>query len=108
MNIQHGDIITLDNGDTVEVSLKVLSKKVTKLIPQHKYELKHSGNFCHMCSVRNGADYSFNPSKNPFTYIGEIDLPHGKRAIFISLKNGDSSYVMFSPLTLDFVVKEIL
>lgn len=33
MNIKNGDIITLNNGDVVEVTLKVLPKKIKKLIP---------------------------------------------------------------------------
>jgi hypothetical protein len=107
MNIQHGDIITLDNGDTVEVSLKVLSKKVTELIPEHKYELKYTGNFCHCYSTMHGRVNSLE-EYNPYVYVGALDLTMGRRGIFVSTMRGDVAYAMFSISNLDFVVKEIL
>lgn len=109
MNIKHGDIITLENGDTVKVSLEIIKSKVTELIPSKKYKLKESGNFCHAYTQNR----SINQSKNLSTYDKEfiflnfINTRWGKRAIFVSYFESDYIYAMYSVDNLDFVVNEI-
>jgi len=104
MNIKHGDIITLDNGDTVKVSLKVLRKKVTELIPNKRYKLKYTDSICHYYTSSGYKDYK-EIKNDVFIYIGKIDVhnyDNPGRHIFYG-----HGYAMFSDKNLDFVVEEI-
>lgn len=102
MNIKHGDIITLDSGDTVKVSLEIISKKVTKLEVDKVYELKYSGQWCH---GYNSKGYINEPKeyleKNKFKFIGCVD----SKARNIFYCETQSGYVMFGT-ELNYVVRE--
>jgi hypothetical protein len=105
MNIKHGDIITLENGDTAEVSLKIIAKKVTELIVNKKYLLSDNGQFCHTATT--SEKYFIGDIKKlEFTYVGRITTNAGERHIFYSV-GGESVYGMWSTDTLNFVVREI-
>jgi hypothetical protein len=104
MDIKHGDIITLDNGDTVKVSLKVISKKVTELVSGKSYFLKRSGQFCHAKDTK-GEDFGDELSNLEFQYVGRVEAKGGDRFIFFS-KN-DTIYSMWGVDNLDFVVREV-
>ena len=105
MNIKHGDIITLENGDTVKVSLKVIAKKVTELVIGNKYKLRTNGQFCHTATTYNKG-YTNNVESLEFTYVGRIVTTAGERYIFYTT-GGESVYGMWSTDNLDFVVKEV-
>ena len=107
MDIKHGDIITLENGDEVKVSLEVINKKVTELIPGYMYKLRYTGEHCHTynltyTSYMNKDEYE----KIEFQYVGEVDTQgEGRRYIFFS-KYG-SVYSMWGTMNLDFISKQI-
>ena len=111
MNIKHGDIITLDNGDVVKVSLEVIQKKVTELIPNKRYKLKFDKNhWCHSYgynfNLLDSSEYSKieGLEKENHIFIGKINIFNVDRYIFISEEN---IYSTFSCESLDFVVKQI-
>ncbi len=98
MDIKNGDILTLENGDMVEVQLKVLPKKVEKLVPGRMYELKYSGQFCHLKT--NDGNVDFIPGE--YAYVGTV--LNNTRDIFYKYNVG---YAMFSNDSLTHVIKEI-
>lgn len=104
MDIKHGDIIVLKNGDRVKVSLEVLPKKVTKLVVGKNYKLKHSGEFCHFVDTK-GNHLDEELGKSIFTYLGEVESQTGKRRIFFRTKG--TAYSMWGMGKLDFVVEEV-
>ena len=105
MNIKHGDIITLDNGDTVKVSLKVISKKVTELVVGKRYKLKCDGEFCHIKGHDSGNTDSVVEDKN-WIFVGTFPLDFGgTRSIFYSTSGG--LYSMWGTGNLNFVVREL-
>lgn len=104
MDIKHGDIITLDNGDVVKISLEVISKKVTELVHGREYMLKNHGSHCH---TRNsyGEDYSSQKENLIFQYVGKTESSSGERYIFFAKE--ETVYSMWSTNSLDFVVREV-
>lgn len=98
MNIKNGDIITLNNGDVVEVTLKVLPKKIKKLIPGKQYELIYTDYFCNNYS-KDGILFKLIPGY--YTYVGRaVD---NNRDIFYCASKG---YVMFTIDNLNHVINE--
>jgi len=79
MNLKSGDIITLDNGEKVKVTLEVIEEKVTELEPSKKYLLRNSGEFCSTSGFE--ADWN---ARNIGIFVGTIQLSPGKRNIFYS------------------------
>ena len=107
MTLINGEIITLENGDTVKVSLEILSKKVTELIQNKKYKLKYTDNICDVQGPTGYIDYSLKPVFNlTFIFVGKINIELVERYIFYNISHG--YYAMFSTADLDFVVKEII
>lgn len=104
MGIKHGDVITLENGDRIKVSLEILPKPITELIAGKKYRLKHHGNYCHTKRT-DGTDYSNKVGELVFQYVGEVDSSSGHRYIFFAKEH--TFYSMWSTGNLDFVVEEV-
>lgn len=70
-----------------------------KLIPNKKYNLKSTGQFCNIVSVRNNSiksEHDHISEFNPFTFLGAIETSSGLRNIFISLCNKNITYAMYS------------
>lgn len=70
-----------------------------KLIPNKKYNLKYTGEFCNIVSVRDSSiksGYDHISKFNPYTFVGTIQASSGFRNIFISLYNSDITYAMYS------------
>ena len=107
MNIKNGDIITLDNGDTVKVSLEVISKKVTELVQNKKYKLMSTFGICHVQGPTGYIDYSLKPVFNEtFIFVGKINFSSYSRYIFIN--SSLNYYAMFSTANLNFIVREVI
>lgn len=105
MDIKHGDLVTLANGDLVEVSLKVVKKKEIVPIPGKKYRLTYTGEFCHWYKH----DESLASDKLPstvFQFIGFVDSQAGRRAIFYDVQGG-ASYAMFSTDKYNYITAEV-
>jgi len=100
MNLKRGDIITLDNGEKVKVTLEVIEEKVTELEPSKKYLLRNSGEFCSTSGFE--ADWN---ARNIGIFVGTIQLPPGKRNIFYCEKS--SAYSMFGTENMDYVVNTV-
>ena len=107
MNIKHGDIITLENGDVVEVSLKTIKKNITELVPLRKYKLKGTGNFCNAYDNTNKtySSKSVGWEDRIWTFLNFVDCPGGKRAIFLDVDS--VTYLMYTVENLNFVVDEV-
>lgn len=104
MDIKHGDIIILKNGDRVKVSLEVLSKPITELLQGKNYRLKRSGNFCHFVDTK-GNHLDDEITSSVFTYLGKVGAGTGDRHIFFRSKG--TAYSMWGVGKLDFVVEEV-
>ena len=105
-NIKDGDIITLENGDIVKISLTKIGEKITNITPTRKYKLKHSGEFCHTISRTSGELTKFNGKDETWIYIGEVMTTAGNRHIFYH--DMPSTYCMFATNNLDFVACEVI
>lgn len=103
MKIKNGDIITLENGDIAKVSLKIIEKKVKKLIPGKWYELGNTSNFCHYTNLATEVKSTNDYPKGVYQYVGKVDTEFGVRNIFYKT----SSYLMFSDVSLNYVIKQI-
>ena len=106
-NIKDGDLITLENGDLVEVIFKVVKKKEIIPIAGNTYKIKHTGAFCHWYgnpSFSTGAEVEA-LSEYTFQYIGKVDSPNGDRAVFYCKEN--TSYIMFSINNFDYITEEL-
>lgn len=87
-------------------------KKVTKLIPNRKYRLKHNGQFSHCVGVEGFVDFSKNRNSEDTLdaiYIGtaNVGVYGDERAIFYSPQNKFRTYVCFGVEDLDYIVKEL-
>ena len=102
MNLKHGDIITLENGDRVKVSLEKIEKPVTQLEVGKYYELEYTGLFCHGVSNKGSVTFD-NLRSNIFQYIGNAFK--GERDIFYSSQSNE--YVMFGNKNLQHIIREI-
>ena len=106
MDIKHGDVITLDNGDTVKVSLEVINKRVIELVCGRSYSLqREGGQFCHYTRTDNGLANAELSSDIVFMYIGKITICAGDRHIFYAPYT--EGYAMFGTNNLDFVIKQL-
>lgn len=102
-NIKHGDIITLDNGDVVKVSLEIIKKKPTTLGAGKKYKLQYTGEFCHWYA--GGEEIPSSEMHNHvFQFVGLVDTGNGKRAIFMT-STGRTSYLMMGISNLSYLVE---
>lgn len=76
--------------------------KQENLIPNKKYNLQYSEQYCHSHGMRGYQEFE----EGEYTFIGSITVEHNKgikyRNIFI--KN-DSTYVMFACNKLDYIVE---
>ena len=108
MNIKHGDIVTLDNGDTVKISLEVI-KKITQLTQGKEYMLQYTGAFCHLAVAGRTESYlKFQDFQDlGFIYVGHLESTSGGRYIFYSSKGSKSVYCMFADSDLKFVKEEL-
>jgi hypothetical protein len=92
-----GDIITLENGDIMEVQLKKIGRKPGKLEVNKAYILKKDGEYCYTAfpffSKPYEVDYDKYFNEGKFLFIGRINIDAGPRNIFWNSK--DNSYVMF-------------
>jgi hypothetical protein len=104
-NIKHGDLITLENGDVVEVSLKVVKKKEIVPIAGNTYKLKYTGEFCHWYGSQDFNTGGQDLSKHIFQYVGNVITSSGERAIFYC--DDRSSYVMLSIKNFGYIVEQI-
>lgn len=77
MKLKNGDVVTLDNGDIVKVSLKLVKKKVIELEIDSQYRLVRTGSFCHIT----GESQSI--LNTIWTYVGKITTNNGLRHIFM-------------------------
>ena len=100
MNLKSGDIITLDNGEKVKVTLEVIEEKVTELEQGKSYLLKYTDEFCFTAGFN--VNWGF---RNEGIFVGTIQTPPGKRNIFYSINR--QGYYMFSTANLGYVVKKI-
>ena len=98
MNLKSGDIITLDNGEKVKVTLEVIEEKVTELEQGKSYLLRYTGNFCSFSSSKIDWD-----KKNIAVFVGNVTIPTGLRNIFYN----EGDYYMFGATDLDYIVKKI-
>jgi hypothetical protein len=103
MNIKHGDIITLENGDNVKVHLEIITKKITELKVNKSYKLKENKSFCFISEIP-AYDASTFLKNNRWVFIGKINICTGERYIF---SNNVDKFAMFGTNNLDFVVSEI-
>lgn len=104
-NIKHGDIITLDNGDVVKVSLEIIKKKPTTLEVGKNYKLQYTGEFCHWYNG-SGDISSSEMHHHVFQFIGFAEVPDGKRAIFMTI-TGRTSYLMMGIGNLRYLVEQV-
>lgn len=104
MNIKHGDVITLENGDVVKVSLEMVKQKITKLIRGKCYRIKYSGQFCHWYNS-NGYINSKELNGQTFQFVGKVDIDNGPRAIFFEVNK--SSYLMMGCNDLDYIIEQV-
>jgi hypothetical protein len=104
-NIKHGDLITLDNGDLVEVILKVVKKKEIIPIAGNRYKLEYTGAFCHWYGSPSFDTGREELSDYTFQYIGNVEASAGVRAIFFCKEI--TSYVMFSINNFDYIVEQL-
>ena len=104
MNIKDGDVVTLDNGQIVLVTLTPVE---IVPIPGKKYRLRYTGQFCHWCGWSKDFEYSDRNSlpKYTFQYMGEVDTHAGIRAIFFC--KDTITYVMFSTSSYDYITQEV-
>lgn len=100
MNLKSGDIITLDNGEKVKVTLEVIEEKVTELEQGKSYLLRYTGEFCFTVGFNVNWDF-----RNEGIFVGTIQTPSGKRSIFYSINR--QGYYMFGTANLNYVVKKI-
>lgn len=105
MNIKHGDVITLENGDVVKVSLKLIKKKITELVPGKYYTLRYTTQFCHWYDS-DGSVRGDKLAGQVFQYIGEV-ITSGvyRRAVFYATEG--TSYLMMGCDNLDYVIDEV-
>ena len=104
MDIKHGDVITLQNGDVVEVSLKMIKQKITQLIPGKYYRIQYTGQVCHWY----GSDGYINSNElkgQTFQFVGNVDSDNGLRAIFYQVDK--SSYLMMGCRELDYIIEQV-
>ena len=67
-----------------------------KLIPNKKYNLRCTGNFCHIATVRGEYIHHSKVSNfNPYTFVGSIDTPSGFNNIFMSSYDDIATYAMY-------------
>lgn len=104
MNIKDGDVLTLDNGDVVRVTLEIVEQIITHLEPNQRYILKHSTQYCHVAYVHTCRDYD--PYNDIWTYVGRITSSVGDRNIFYNV-NTPSVYLMYGTQVLDYIVKKV-
>ncbi len=104
-NINDGDLITLENGDLVKVSFKVVKKKEIVPIAGNTYKLKYSGAFCHWYGSSSFDAGVEDLSEYTFQYIGKVDAPAGDRVIFYCKEK--TSYVMFSVDNFDYIKEQL-
>ncbi len=104
-NIKHGDIITLDNGDVVKVSLEIIKKKPTTLEVGKNYKLQYTGEFCHWYNS-SGTISSSEMHNHVFQFIGFAEIGYGKRAIFITINRG-MSYLTMGINNLSYLVEQV-
>ena len=103
MNIKDGDVITLDNGQIVKVTLTPVE---IVPIPGKSYKLKYTGQYCHWCSAYREQDLEREDLVNHiFQFIGVVEANVGSRAIFFCSYN--NSYVMFSMNSYDYITQEV-
>lgn len=103
MNIKDGDVVTLDNGQIVKVTLTPVE---IVPIPGKKYKLRYTGQFCHWCSSYNSADIERRDLvQYIFQFIGVVEANVGSRAIFFCSYN--NSYVMFNMNSYDYITQEV-
>ena len=104
MDIKDGEIITLENGDKVKVSLELIESGVKELIVGKLYKLRWNGQFCH---AYNRDGHVNDITEHTFQYIGIHNLKYNTtRYIFISNDN-NCIYCMISTNNLDFIIKQI-
>lgn len=72
-----------------------------ELIPDEKYFLEYSGEFCHVMNKNGFQD--FKPGL--YTFIGTVTCAGGKRNIFADF-SGNATYVMFGTNRLDYVKED--
>ena len=104
MNIKHGDVITLENGDVVKVSLEVIQQKITELVPGKYYRIRYSGSFCHWYDT-NGFINSNKLKGQVFQFIGKVDSDGAPRAIFYEVD--ETSYLMMGCRKLDYIIEQV-
>lgn len=105
MDIKHGDVITLQNGDVVKVSLEVIQQKVTQLVPGKYYRIRHTGQYCHWYNYQGTIDGK-ELNGQTFQYVGNINLDGGGiRAIFYAGER--SSYLMMGCDNLDYIIAQV-
>jgi len=100
MNLKSGDIITLDNGEKVKVTLKVIEEKVIELEQGKSYLLRYTDRFCFTAGFNVNWDF-----RNEGIFVGTIQTPSGERNIFYSTNH--QGYYMFGTANLDYIVKKI-
>ena len=106
-NIKHGDLITLDNGDLVEVSFKVVKKKEIVPIAGNTYKLKFTGAFCHWFG---GLSFDIGReelSDYTFQYVGNVVIGAGERSRAIFYCKENISYAMFGINNFDYIVEQL-
>jgi hypothetical protein len=105
MNIKHGDVITLDNGDVVKVSLQIVKQNITKLIPGKSYSIKYTGQFVHWYGYE-GTTEGSKLNGQLFQYLGEIE--HGIGSVrHVFYYTNEPSYLMMGDSSLDFIIQQI-
>ncbi len=105
LSIQHGDIVMLENGDTVKISLEVIRKKVTELVVGKIYKLEYTGQFCHIKGGSSTTEEAV--KKGEWQFIGTIPLDGVATDTRYIFYNKSGAYSMWGTRSLDFVVREV-
>ncbi len=76
-----------------------------KLEQGKKYDLVYSGTFCHMINnngvTRNARDSDIIEYYNPYTFVGEVEIPNGMKNIFMSSTLKGTAYIMYDVQDVD-------
>ena len=78
----------------------------TELIVGQKYNLKYTGNFCHIVGSEGNKSFGDKEIIKECVFVGLINTDVGERQVFYIPKNHVRMYIMFSSENNKHIVKE--
>ncbi len=110
--MKNGDIIELENGDIMEVTLTKIGSKIKELKMNGRYRLNYTGQFCSMASSLSGdhikhTDVAVLVSELEWIFVGNIDTENDIFSLNRNIFYSKGRYVMFGCDNLDYVVSEV-